>query len=1451
MAASLRGDYLSEARGERPSKRWLQDFNKEVAEISQYRGRETLELLQNADDARSRDVCIRLDKAAGLLEVTNSGPETLPFTNEGMESILFSNMSPKRSHELIGAKGLGFRSILNWSDHVEIKSGNMHAVFSREEAEVFWSTEMRRRLGEDEARRYEKESRNHGRSVPLALLALPRITEETGKPDETVIAIHLDRDAGRTGQIETQLRQFTPESLLFMHHVKSVRIDIDEETVGDYRNSVISSVNGVEESELNGQRWVKVSEKGEIESEGKTYHYEVACAFNRSGEREITSHPVYTFFPTGVYFGLPCILHATLELDSSRNSLITGSKRNELMMKRLAGTVHRLAEYLKTTKPSTWMPYRLMRPRRDGVTHEYEKILNDALWSAPGKYIPRLDNDYGTSEEVTYVNDDFFDIVERIDPSCIQSMRRKADAETSARLDDAAFPAAEEIEKFAGSIEDADTLAEAILALTRYAVDTDRKLNLDIFRDSRNRVIKGATYINTGMKAPELPPSRRFEYLGEDLEKALMKRMTLGRVNPKREMASRLSWVGDIMASDITSITELLLPKKQDERLTADERKEIIRCLFKLYKSREFEISDSEKGIVYLFDGNGDWRPAEKLVLDDSRFPGGFAAKGYSFRYKPEETALFPDFLLDVADSYELEEFYVKLGVRQYFVPEVARYGEDDGYKMHIGLSGDPLSRSTFNHVGDRNDERILPDGLIDRLGTEETLRLVIDSGYCREVLKSQKIHYFLNVLKPPVETDTSYAAYRLMRKLEDSGAGLSKYVIEDDSWLPGFEQNIDIPYRDKPEMKLMLAKVGAKQRLSDFTPKDLYDTVNRRAKAWRETRVETGFATFYHDVKMALDAMPHFDGIGDGVRLEMLCRIGDRLELRDSRQVYYSDRPVAESLAEHIPMVVMSKREGEQLVRKAFGCRPFSDLNFEITAPETNLALEKSFSSHLHGLKPILLAVVSENIGARGSLKEPYRASDRQLLERFEFKVVHRARYRIHVDGNPVEREMDENEVVYKDDTAYIRSTRATLGEALSDPGFVDAVIDVLCMAFKLSIKENRDRFYRIVRLTTARERAYYVNNEITQARFGVYEEAFGIPESEKAFWQEVFQTNGVEMNLAELERLQRPYIAEALGITHKRAVAEEFVRFHLDRLKKERLTYDRQYIWHVFERMKGDREQHPEFLGTVRQFTDGEWIERALGASDERLKTEFDYGAFMTAAIEREFGVRLEPGADALPVEPIGRYTEGIEKFGLSERDKSLLYFEGYDEHFAELRKRLSDDGDDEVEPAATAEGVAIDISEYELGAVEESRRQKRGDNPGRSRSWRRPSERRLKALGNRAEDIVHKALGENPRYEIGDVFSEHLNDKGDDSKGYDLEYRDTTKDETMRRLEIKHSDGSTVIISPNELSVAQSEPEIYDLALVVGDEVRILRAPFSDETKYTKRENDFTVTFKAFKS
>ncbi|MDT8854990.1 hypothetical protein RNZ50_08145 [Paracoccaceae bacterium Fryx2] len=111
-------------------------YKGERSTAKDYAGRELLELLQNAADAAMEaggQGRVRIDVTEHGLCVANTGK---PFRTGGVRSLMTSHTSdkPEQKVALIGAKGLGFRSLLNWSVEPFITSGELEIGFSRDAA---------------------------------------------------------------------------------------------------------------------------------------------------------------------------------------------------------------------------------------------------------------------------------------------------------------------------------------------------------------------------------------------------------------------------------------------------------------------------------------------------------------------------------------------------------------------------------------------------------------------------------------------------------------------------------------------------------------------------------------------------------------------------------------------------------------------------------------------------------------------------------------------------------------------------------------------------------------------------------------------------------------------------------------------------------------------------------------------------------------------------------------------------------------------------------------------------------------------------------------------------------------------------------------------------------------------------------------------------------------------
>lgn len=320
-------------------------FRGELATAKDYAGREILELVQNAADAaaevggRGR---VRIEVTAQGLCVANTGQ---PFRPGGVRSLMTSHTSdkPGRQAALIGAKGLGFRALLNWSAEPFITSGSLEIGFSRIYAEMH-AQELALKSAEI------KKLLDRPGSHPVPILAFPavgNVLDQVGGPSERALVAHAR--AIRTfgydtvvaaafsspraqGRALSQIREFEPNFLLFVESLDEIVLACEgqHEIRWSKRSPqagrfVIEIVNGETTVE---QNWICHRKKDQVPlaDAQPRKSYELAIALRTDSTN--AAGKLHTYFPTEVPLPFPALFHATLELDSHRKSLNADSEVN-------------------------------------------------------------------------------------------------------------------------------------------------------------------------------------------------------------------------------------------------------------------------------------------------------------------------------------------------------------------------------------------------------------------------------------------------------------------------------------------------------------------------------------------------------------------------------------------------------------------------------------------------------------------------------------------------------------------------------------------------------------------------------------------------------------------------------------------------------------------------------------------------------------------------------------------------------------------------------------------------------------------------------------------------------------------------------------------------------------------------------------------------------------------
>lgn len=379
------------------SDRFIADYNRELELTKEYNGRQLLELLQNADDAGSSEVLIVWDKGNSKLSISNKGE---PFETGGIKSLMLANLSTKTKISYIGNKGLGFRSILNWSEQVVIYSNGCQISFSEKIAADVFDNQLN--LSAEAKQQIRSERNLAEQTIPFPVLAIPEISEASNTDKwTTTIAISYRNEF--EADIEHQLAELREEILLFLNNIQKITIQIGAERTELASNKVPGE--RFELVSIKDKKWKVFSKENILPAEyqdiskNEQQSYNLKVAF----QEDLTDNyrKLFNFFPTQLSISLPCIIHGTFELNSSRNHL-NESKKNEFILKELVQLLKECAKYL-TEQQVDWSAYKLISPASKASDSKLIETFYNELESLKQteKIYPCINNAYNAVDTVS------------------------------------------------------------------------------------------------------------------------------------------------------------------------------------------------------------------------------------------------------------------------------------------------------------------------------------------------------------------------------------------------------------------------------------------------------------------------------------------------------------------------------------------------------------------------------------------------------------------------------------------------------------------------------------------------------------------------------------------------------------------------------------------------------------------------------------------------------------------------------------------------------------------------------------------------------------------------------------------------------------------------------------------------------------------------------------------
>jgi hypothetical protein len=671
-------------------------YHRERTQAREYRGRELLELLQNADDAaepgRPAKVLLRLEPE-GLL-VANTGS---CFSQFGVASLMFPDNSPKllNKKRYIGNKGLGFRSVLSWSPGPFLLSGPLSIGFNQAHAS---QTLDRLRTESTAVDRAMKRLADAGQPCRIPTLAVPFIldansllhlapssgwhrlfalaSELRAQNYDTVVVLPFDV-AESHEQARSQMKQIGRELLLFTKHLTEVTLQNGTE-IKTWHVERADDLVEIRVDDNPAQLWTIYWERDAIpesllpDGEQQEQVYEVKLAIARDGSYEYRPF-LYSYFPTQARFPFPVLAHATLDLTNNRQNVLE-TEINRFVVSKLANLMAVAAEKVGSDNLDSdrCRPLGLITPRGsiDPVLEKLRFFAKLKEAAALREIVPLRSGPLVAAAHAKRIsqtvtkwlpNEGFADLVAEAavagfhEGLALLEVPTLSESALCQRLDEASR---------SGRLP-LDARARMIAGFIGLRLDKGIRVP-SLLVDDAEQVVDATATVHLppeGMKV-ELPAWVPLRILCPVLAKELQRLLA---ISTGRDLVSRMSafrireYALQPLVQGILSAGHEYVEKSDDNK--HERVAEVLRAVFKIYAATENPPSKPFDGVRALT-RKGTIAPVQQLYLG-SEYAGGQLTEALYGRADPARLVASPDLLgLTNADPETVAKFLWWLGAR-------------------------------------------------------------------------------------------------------------------------------------------------------------------------------------------------------------------------------------------------------------------------------------------------------------------------------------------------------------------------------------------------------------------------------------------------------------------------------------------------------------------------------------------------------------------------------------------------------------------------------------------------------------------------------------------------------------------------------------------------------------------------------------------------------------------
>lgn len=1425
-------------------------YNREVETEKEYNGRQLLELLQNADDEKSDEVQIELNTSKNLLIISNRGESCEAFSFEGIQSLMISNLSSKTTKKFIGNKGLGFRSVINWSEQITINSNNLDIIFSRVIVENVYD-EL---FTVEEHEKFIKE-RNLPRKIkPIPFLSIPKVIENSQNSWTTRIIIKYKSEF--LDDIQKQISDLRDEILLFLNFIKKLNVIVDGKVQKQMNKDLLT------------EKW-KIFQKSEMlpvelwDKENEKEYYDLKIALQDNLNNDIKE--LFSYFPTKIDISLPFIVHGTFELNSSRNEL-NDSPKNRFILEKLVQLLISTAKDITQDEVSYKALEILSYTHKNNILDElgFYDAIDDAIEELDvfpcldGKYRKKCDVIYSDELSVFIQRTQFIDLF----PNLLIPHDYSVDLDQyniSGYIDD------NTINKLSSNIDTIEDRVELIYLLHKnFTIENQ----LVFLLDSQGELISLEDDVYTPSKLDiSIPDYINIKFMHQELFEKLLIKFGISSNEKARDLQRILKEITNIQSYEPAQVLQKIVTSTNKELAKegvdhVEIVKKMVQSLYKNYIQLDKTRISSETKIQLLNQENT-ITDAKNLFLSKTYPLGKLTDYLFGDIFSANE------FLADMStygfkdDDKEddIEQFFLWLGVNRISKLTPASMNERRSYCGHFFyfIKGKPdyadhmslsFARKIYNLEEIANQislEKFIiwcikDKNIYDSFDGREYVDLRgsrggrINSRYC----------------------DVSYIHYQLLR------LNMFKDYLIGNERLSSLINNISFDFNyekfetyniNRADVDSMLLKLGAVDKFEKLTINAVNRIVkelpNKSQKGKHAEGIYKLCIKHYEQNKIPLDSN----------NVMLFAKRGDEEKYFDSKDVFYSGSKLPRKIVSTKAVLDYPGRSNATSIINFFGIKNLKSININITNQVISKVLTKEFMVRLAQLKEYILVYKIKDSHADSTVNAALNK-----LKNLKILLCENVQYQI--DGNSFE--LDNNDYIQFEGSYLIKvNSNLTLDELQNKFEFQESFADIIGLVFDIQdtkvfrdmLKEDNTYIEKTIRNDIG-------SDELIRAR-----ELFGISDEYYSFWKTIYTLLDRKYTFASREKVLDLVIEdlklktdikyidfshldtyescryiqqlfEETGLDIEKFNNSEtsyykidFTQFHLRNIKQtfdDKLMSFKRYLytWCI----ENGKEKY--FIDSIGIYNHNEeYIYEQ--ANEFKYETNVDYYEIVDSFINNNFEVSKYASTN-IDFEAI--YNKNIENINIDAINGnteylSLLYFENKLQQIKDyIVSESTSDKERDIEnkdPGVTKPIVNISVSSPPF--IQPAKRKSK-----KTYKHSDGSERRKKEIGNKSEKDVYDSLV--VQYGKNSVI---WDSKDDDGLGYDIRYKNC--DGEWRYVEVKTYSKNMFYLTKNEKEFAQKNIGLYEIFLV-GDTIhRITDVDFYNENKFLLVANEYIVTYK----